>query len=293
MPFTKTLWILWLSASAALAQSVVGAQAGTIQFVTGEVLVDGLPVHPSPVHFPALKDGQVLQTGRGRAEVTVAPEVFLRLGTRSAVRLTDTQLTSTQVEQIRGRLLIEVVDTTKYDRLQVRFGETLTEFKGLGLYRFDAEAGVLSVFGGKAEVRVGDQKAEAGRGVAVRLASPLTTSKFNLKKVDNLQRWAAARSFYLFVSSREARAQQTHWEFTPTGWFWNRNYDARFYSAIAAAEYRRRLAEEERNRGCVDAVAACPSEARQPATSGADPTGSLPAACRAPRCRGRAFRTAL
>jgi len=258
MRFAKTLWILGLSASAVLAQSVVGARAGTIQFTTGNVTVDGLPVQATEVHFPALNDGQMLGTGRGRVEVLIAPEVFLRLGTRSAVRLRNTQLTSIEVEPIKGRALIEVVETVKNDRIRVRFGETVTEFNGPGLYRFDADAGVLSVFGGKAEVRAGDQKAEAGRGVAVRLANPPTTSKFNPNKGDALLKWAAARSFYLFASSREARARQSHWEYTATGWFWNRNYGARFYSATLAAGYRKRLEEEERNRACENAGACRP-----------------------------------
>lgn len=245
MPKAKALWMFLFCAHAATAQYVVGARAGTVQFVTGAVTIDGVPVDAVRVHFPALKDGKVLGTGRGRVEMLLAPEVFLRLGTRSAVRLTDTQLTSTEVEIEKGRALIEVVETTKNDRIRVRFGETVTEFKGEGLYRFDADAGVLSVFGGKGEVRVGDQKTEAGRGVSVRLASPLTTSKFNPKKGDDLRRWSAARSFYLFASSREARARQTHWEFTPTGWFWNRNYDTKFYSEIAAREARMKLAQEQ------------------------------------------------
>ena len=70
-----------------MAQQVVGARAGTISFTTGAVFVDGQPARATPVKFPSLNEGQVLGTDRGRAEVLLAPEVFLRLGSQSAMRL--------------------------------------------------------------------------------------------------------------------------------------------------------------------------------------------------------------
>jgi hypothetical protein len=83
--------------------------------------------------------------------------------------------------------------------------------------------------------------------MAVHLDTGLSTSKFSVKKVDAFHRWAAGRSFYMFASSAESRARRTDWEYTPTGWFWNRKFGMKFYSGIAAAEYRRRLEQEERD----------------------------------------------
>lgn len=238
--------ILLLFASAALAQQVVGARAGTVHFTMGSVSVDGLPVQATEVRFPLLRDGQVVQTGRGRLELLLAPEVFLRLSQQGTLRLTDTHLDNTQVELISGTALVEVVAMAKNERIQIRYGVTRTEFKGAGLYRFDAGTGELRVFGGDAEVMAGDQKLTVGRGRLVYLGAGLLTAKFDVKKVDSLHKWSAERSFYLYASSAEARLRRTDWEFTFTGWSWNKNFDMRFYSPIAAAEYRRRLDLEER-----------------------------------------------
>ncbi|MBZ5579275.1 MAG: hypothetical protein LAP40_22160 [Acidobacteriia bacterium] len=246
MATASRLAALFLCGGAAMAQQVVGARAGTISFTTGAVFVDGQPARATPVKFPSLNEGQVLGTDRGRAEVLLAPEVFLRLGSQSAMRLVRAPLDDTQVELERGAALVEVLETFKGGRIQIQVGESRTEFKGPGLYRFDGNSGVLRVFGGEAEVQTGDQKARAGRGRQIQLAGPPATAKFNPKKVDALHRWAAARSFYLFASSVQARERQSHWEFTQTGWFWNRNYDLKFFSRPAAVWYSQMLARKAR-----------------------------------------------
>lgn len=90
---------------------------------------------------------------------------------------------------------MEVLAPAKNERMEIQYGITTTEFKGAGLYRFDAGTGELQVFGGDAVVVAGGQKVTAGRGMAVHLDTGLSTSKFSVKKVDAFHRWAAGRSF--------------------------------------------------------------------------------------------------
>jgi hypothetical protein len=240
--------ILILCAIPAAAQFVVSTQAGLIHFLEGDVYVDAQPVRAPGRTFTSLKDGQVLKTGRGRVEVLLAPAVFLRLGSQGSLRMVNTSLEDTRVELLKGRALVEVVDTIKGDRIEIKLGQTSTEFKGRGLYRFDADRSELRVFGGEAEARAADKKVAAGRGRAIQLSGSLSTSKFDPKKIDGLHRWAARRSFYLFASSPEAWARRTDWEFNPIGWFWNRNFDMKAYSAPVAAAFRRKIDNEERQR---------------------------------------------
>src|SRR5580704_7583330 len=149
MASVRGLALLLLGTHAAWAQYVVSARAGTIHYIRGQVSVDGQPVRRTPLQFPMLREGQVLRTGNGRAEVLLGPGVFLRLGENGALRMLDTRLENAQVEVQQGTVLV---------------GPTRTGFKGIGLHRFEAGLNELRVFGGNAEVAVADQTVAAGRG---------------------------------------------------------------------------------------------------------------------------------
>lgn len=240
--------VLILCVIPATAQSVVSAQAGLIQFTQGDVYIDARPVQAVGKPFLSLKDGQVLRTGRGRVEVLVAPAIFLWLGPQGSLRLVNNSLEDTRVELDSGTALIEVVELVKGGRIYIEQGETRTEFKGAGLYRFESDRHQLLVFGGAAEVRVGERTVSTGRGRAVQLSASLSISRFNRKRVDELHQWAASRSFQSFESSAREGWWRTDWEITFTGWFWNRDFEMKFLSAIVADEYRRMQAAEERKK---------------------------------------------
>jgi hypothetical protein len=63
----------------------------------------------------------------------------------------------------------------------------------------------------------------------VRLDSSLASSKTDANPGDPLHKWAAQRSFDLFIASLDFR-KQTHWTPISSGWFHNSNYKIRFYS---------------------------------------------------------------
>src|SRR5215469_221692 len=193
--------MLLMCASPAHAQYVVSARAGTIHFTQGEVYLDAQPARATPLSFPLMADGQVLRTGNGRAEVLLAPGVFLRLDSQAAMKMLNGQLENTQVELQKGTALIEVVQLPKDARLQIKLGETATSFRGMGLYRFQADIRELRVFGGSAEVTAGDRKMGAGRGRMVQLASAPSLAKFNTKEIDALHEWSCRRSFLPYTSS--------------------------------------------------------------------------------------------
>ena len=96
--------------------------------------------------------------------------------------MVNNSLEDTRVELRKGSALIEVVDIVKGGRTQIESGGTRTEFKGRGLYRFESEQHELLVYGGEAEVRIGEKIASAGRARAVQLSDSLSISKFDPKK---------------------------------------------------------------------------------------------------------------
>src|SRR6476661_2511034 len=142
MPCSRKAWprkfglLLFLIGNALIAQRVVSARAGLITYLQGPAFVDGKRVVLKSTRFPQMKDGEVLSTGRGRAELLLSPGVVLRLAENSQLRLDNAQLTSTLVTLQQGEALIEVVQLAEGNRIQVGVGETSTELIRAGLYGF-------------------------------------------------------------------------------------------------------------------------------------------------------------
>ena len=233
--------LLFCVGSSIFAQKVVSARAGLITYLQGSAFVDGKPVVLKTARFPQMRDGETLSTGRGRAELLLAPGVILRLAENSQVRMDDTQLADTRITLQRGEALIEVVQLAEGNRVQVALAETTTELTRSGLYRFgiaqnatqnSTAQNTLRVYGGEALVRSGLKTADAKRGMAVSLDADLAVSRFDRKQTDSLHAWAARRSFELFMSDPDARQKQTHWQPAGGGYVENKNFGVEFRAFI-------------------------------------------------------------
>jgi hypothetical protein len=210
--------LVFLCGSVAVAQQrTISARAGTIEFQRGALYVDDRLVRPTYGDQPPfqMKNGQRLRIENGRVELLLGAGVYLRMLGPSAIRLEETRLADTQVVVENGSALIEVAGMNPDARLRVICGESSTELKRDGSYRFDAPAeamaGKLRIFNGEATV-VSHGVAVKGRaGLAVDLAAGLKSSKFDPRDGDALQAWAARRSRRRIDYERrqaEARAMQ-------------------------------------------------------------------------------------
>lgn len=224
-----------------IAQKVVSARAGLITYLQGPAFLDGKRVVLKTARFPQMKDGETLSTGRGRAELLLAPGVVLRLAENSQVHMEGTQLADTRVTLERGDALIEIVQLAEGNRVQLQLAETTTEFTRSGLYRFGISQNAtapttLRVYAGEALVRSGLKTAIAKRGMAVDLdtnSNPgLTVNKFDRKQTDLLHAWAARRSFELFMSDPDARRKQNHWQIAGGGYVENKNFGVEFRAFV-------------------------------------------------------------
>jgi hypothetical protein len=253
----RIILISCICAGISQAQMVVSVKAGTIQYVVGEVFLDSKPLQLPQGGYHQMENGQTLQTKRGRLEMLLAPDVYLRLAENSSLRMEQNRLADTQLVFEGGSALIEVVQRLKGGQIRVHFSTGLVEIREAGLYRFDAGSGELRVYGGSALVSNGQMKAKAKSGRKIRMNTTLASAGFNVESVDELHQWAAKRSFDLFIVSPDSRKQR-HWEPVAMGWLFNFNYRARFFSEIyheqwlatklsqaaAAAESARRQAVE-------------------------------------------------
>jgi hypothetical protein len=231
-----------------LVQLVIGAKPGLISYTAGDVYLDGKKIHPIKENYPFLNEGQLLRTRRGLAEMQLTPCVYLRMGEGGELQLARDGQGGIQVLLQKGAAVIEVIQLTKNDKIQIRCAGSNTELKSKGVYRFDADPGSLRVYGGKADVSRDQMNVHAESGKAVDLVHALSISKFSVDSNDSLHLWAARRSFILFTGNPEALTQQTHWELSLSGRSKNADFHISFSSPIIAREYARLTTQDAKDK---------------------------------------------
>jgi hypothetical protein len=127
----------------AAAQPPVGAP-GAVNFVEGQVALEGKAVLLGSLEGLAARAGQTLSTEQGKAEVLLTPGVFLELGDQSAVKMASLDAANTQVELVRGAALLEVVQAAA-GRLEVLNGDSRVTIGRPGIYEFHAGQSAATV----------------------------------------------------------------------------------------------------------------------------------------------------
>lgn len=213
-----------LAAPAAFGQMAVSVQSGLIHHYEGDVLLESKPLKKEYGKFPMVKDGQVFETTRGRAELLLTPGVFLRLAPDSSVRMLSTALTNTRVELTAGSAMVEVAEIGKENKVVIKVGDSETDLPKPGLFEFSAEPGRVRVYDGKAQVSLKDGTVSLGRNREVMLVSGLTAGKFNAKEMGSLYQWTLMRAAVIAqanvsvastLKSNGYRMQSSMWAWYP------------------------------------------------------------------------------
>jgi len=187
-----------LFAGSAFGQYVISAHSGTIQYVEGTAYLNNEKVEPRSGQFPEIRETQVFRTEEGRAEVLLTPGVFLRLDETSSIQMVSSKLTDTQVEVLTGSAMVECDDLAKDNAITLRYkGNNILLMKH-GLYRVDAEQGLLKVYDGEAVVKGASSELTLHKGKEAFLnGGALVAQNFDVKADDDLYRWSDRRSGYL------------------------------------------------------------------------------------------------
>lgn len=199
------------------------AHPGTVNYIEGQVSVDGRQLTQQDVGSADVEQGQILDTGQGKAEVLLTPGVFLRMGNGSEIRMDNPGLTNTKVDVLRGTAMLEVTELFKQNNIQVGEDNATTTVEKKGLYEFDANRHVVAVADGKAVVTEGDQHVNLKKGKETYLTAQLHAQSFDVNQHDDLYNWSNLRSEYL--ADAEIQSARTYivggggW-YGP-GWFWN------------------------------------------------------------------------
>jgi len=176
------------------AQEVVSARSGVVHFVEGSVFLDNQALDRKSGAFPVIKDGATLRTERGRAEILLMPGSFLRLDDNSSVRLISGALANTKIEFLTGVAIFEVGDSSSDKAMQVIFKDSHVSFPQSGVYRIDADTGILQAYSGEAEVSAENKTSHVDSSHLFFFTLNLETEKLDAGTQDEFYDWARDRS---------------------------------------------------------------------------------------------------
>jgi hypothetical protein len=177
----------------AAGQSVISARSGLVYFTEGAIFLDDLELPRSYGRFPEMKPGSVLRSEKGRAEVILAPGVFLRIDENSACRMISTSLKNSRLELQQGSAIFDSAADQSGSPATLIYKDWQIRLPKPGRYRVDSEPPQVRVYTGAAEVSL------PGKTVIVNEARSFSFSAGFIPngvaaKPDPLDRWAQERS---------------------------------------------------------------------------------------------------
>src|SRR5579863_1470326 len=157
---------LLLAANAQMAQPGAAnmGQPGAVNYIEGQVSLNGQSVTARQVGSLQVTPGQVLETGNGKAEMLLTPGVFLRLSDRSAVRMVSPSIIDTRVELMRGEAMVEAAQVERENHLAILDHGASALIGKRGIYEFRADVPAVMVFDGEAHVQQADRTIDVGKG---------------------------------------------------------------------------------------------------------------------------------
>lgn len=240
----RSLWtsglatiVLLAGASLSAARTTSMAVPGTVNYVEGQVALDGQSLPAKLNGSTLVETNHVLDTGQGNAEMLLTPGVYFRLGANSQARMVSPGLADTRVELVKGEAMLEVDQLYKENDLAVLVGDSTTRIDKEGLYDFQAQPATVRVIDGKATVYEGDAHANVKKGHEVLLANaaPLKSHGLNQEAVetDPLYRWSKLRGQYLADANvNMGYSVMAYGGWFGPGWYWDPFWG--FYSFLPA-----------------------------------------------------------
>ncbi len=218
--------ILVYSIAVAAAQPSAGsARPGTLNAITGEVSINGVPVNPINAAPVTIEGGRRIRTGQGMAEILLSPGSLLRLGKASELTLETAGTREITAKLSNGEALVEVLDAGAV--LIMEQNGVTTIVRTPGLYEFNEKRSVIAVYAGEARLNKDDKRLLATAGVGV------WTRRFRVFRISpdpgsTLFSWSRNRSEQLASESRlcaqenngAARSHGPQWHWDP----WSASY---------------------------------------------------------------------
>ena len=194
--------------SGLFGQEVVSARSGMVHFTQGQVLLDDHVLDRKAGSFPLIKEGATLRTEKGRAEILLTPGAMLRLDENSSIRMISTELADTRLTFVSGSAILDLSDSSRSNSaLTITYKDARVQFPKSGVYRLDADTGVLQVYSGEAEVTYDGQKTIVDPSHLFFCWLGLETDKLGNGTEDEFYDWASDRN--QVISEENQLAQDT------------------------------------------------------------------------------------
>ena len=181
---------LWLPA---FAQSVISARAGLIQVSDGNVFLDDQRLEPRAGKFEQMKEGSVLRTEQGRAEILLTPGVFLRISDNSAIHMISNRLADTRVRFLSGSAIIDAAGPSANTLATVLFIDYQIHIGRDGRYRLNGDPPELKVDRGEARVELDGHSVDIQAGFVLPINNGLVARRLNTLPTDSLDDWNKTR----------------------------------------------------------------------------------------------------
>ena len=201
----SSLILVGAACGAMAGQAVVSARAGVINFLDGSAFLNDQPLQPQAGTFSSVKNGEVLRTEKGRAEVLLTPGVILRIDENSAFRMVSDSLTDTRVEFLRGAAILDSNDAAGKNPVTLTYKTYSIRFEKPGVYRVDSEPGILETYTGQAEITAeGEAPKPIDESHEFFFGIGMETNKYGEGAVDAFSEWARNRAETIEADNRAA-----------------------------------------------------------------------------------------
>jgi hypothetical protein len=203
------------------------ARPGIVNYVEGQVSLDGQAITSKAQGSAEVQSGHVLSTNQGKAEMLLVPGVYLRMSDHAAVKMVTPSLSDTRVEVLKGEAMVEADQVLKGNRIVISDHGIDTQIEKHGLYRFTTDPPQIAVYDGKAKVVENDRAVEIGKGKELALAQTGETKaqRFDRQQPDNLYQWSSVRSEYLSEANQSyvngVAGGYPGWGWYGPNWYWN------------------------------------------------------------------------
>jgi uncharacterized membrane protein YgcG len=203
------------------------ARPGGLNYVEGQVSIDGEALGPGAIGNTELNAGESLETGVGKAELLLTPGVFFRLGDNSSAMMISPSLTDTEIRLDKGEASVEVAELHPENNIVIAEDGAKVRLAKTGLYEFDADHDFVRVYQGQANVEVNSQNigVKNEHQLALNAGSSMKPEKFDKDAQDDLYRWSSLRSSYLAEANVDRAQVYQMGNWYGAGWDWDPYYD--------------------------------------------------------------------
>lgn len=198
-------WLLFASCfllpiAIAPAQSVISVRSGLINYSEGAVFIDNQLVAQKLGKYPALREGSDLLTHDGRAEILLMPEVYLRVGVNSGIRMISSVLSDTRIQLLNGSAILDSGNAPGDAAVTLIACESRVRIDKPARLRIDSDPPQLSVEKGEATVERDGHTTTVAADQVIGLTGAPVVRRVTEGADDALDLWSQQRNRVIYLS---------------------------------------------------------------------------------------------